>query len=133
MNYEMKKYSEDDFDFVYNAKKNAYQKYVEANWGTWDDAIQKELFKKFIDAYQENIYMVQVNKKNIGFYNGEILEDGSYEIGNIVIIPEYQGQKIGTKILKNILEQYKNKDIHIQYFKQNPVGTLYERFGYSRW
>ena len=34
------------------------------------------------------------------------------------------------KKLKDILEQYKDKNIHIQYFKQNPVGKLYERLGF---
>ena len=64
------------------------------------------------------------------FTNDEFLESGDYEVGNICIIPEYQGKGIGTKILKDILEQYKDKNIHIQYFKQNPVGKLYERLGF---
>lgn len=58
------------------------------------------------------------------------LEDGSYEIGNICIIPEYQGRGIGTQVLKDIIELHKNQDLHIQYFKQNPVGKLYEKLGF---
>ena len=37
---------------------------------------------------------------------------------------------IGTKILKDILELHKEQDIHIQYFKINPVGKLYEKLGF---
>lgn len=69
-------------------------------------------------------------ERKIGFYNGEILENGNYEVGNICIIPEYQGNGIGSKILKNVLEENKDKDIEIQYFKQNPVGKLYERLSF---
>ena len=65
-----------------------------------------------------------------GFYNDEILENGDYEVGNIWIIPEYQGKGIGTEILKDILEINKDKNIHIQYFKQNTVGNLYARLGF---
>ena len=58
------------------------------------------------------------------------MEDGNYEIGNICIIPEYQGKGIGTQVLKDIMRLHKNQDLHIQYFKQNPVGSLYERLGF---
>lgn len=43
--------------------------------------------------------------KEIGFYNSEILENGNYEVGNICIIPEYQGKGIVTQILKYKLEE----------------------------
>ena len=118
------------YDFVYNLKKNAYMKYVEEIRG-WNEDAQKEYFKKFIDTYKENIYIIQINGKDIGFYNDEYLENGDYEVGNICIIPEYQGKGIGTKILKDILELHKDKNIHIQYFKQNPVGNLYKRLGFE--
>ena len=68
--------------------------------------------------------------KEIGFYNSEILENGNYEVGNICIIPEYQGKGIGTQILKYKLEENTDMNIEIQYFKQNPVGRLYERLGF---
>lgn len=58
------------------------------------------------------------------------MDDGSYEIGNICIIPEFQGKGIGTNVLNDIIELHKNQDIHIQYFKQNPVGNLYKKLGF---
>ena len=67
------------------------------------------------------------------FYNDEILEDGTYEVGNICIIPEYQGNGIGSKILKDILDKNSDKDIKLQFFKQNPVGVLYERLGFEKY
>ena len=44
--------------------------------------------------------------KAIGFYNDEELEDGSYEVGNICIIPEYQGKGIGKELLKRVTDHY---------------------------
>jgi len=123
-------YTDDDYEFVYEVKKNAYKKYVEECWGSWVEEDQRTYFDKFITAVKNNAYIIMDGNNKIGFYNGETLENGNYEVGNICIIPEYQGRGIGTKILKEKLEQYKDKDIEIQYFKQNPVGKLYERLGF---
>ncbi len=123
-------YTEDDYEFVYDVKKNAYKKYVEECWGSWIEEDQRKHFEKFISTVKDNTYIIMDGDKKIGFYNGEILENGNYEVGNICIISEYQGKGIGSKILKDILEENKDKDIEIQYFKQNPVGRLYERLGF---
>ena len=123
-------YTDEDYNFVYEVKKNAYKKYVEECWGSWNEEEQQKYFEKFILAVKNNAYIITHNEKKIGFYNGEILENGNYEIGNICIIPEYQGQGIGSKILREILQENFNRNIEIQYFKQNPVGNLYKRLGF---
>lgn len=128
----LRKYTNNDYGFVYQVKKNAYKKYVQECWGAWVEEDQQQYFESFINQVKENAYIIQYDNKDIGFYNGELLENGNYEIGNICIIPEYQGKGIGTKILKDILEKYIDTDIEIQYFKQNPVGYLYERLGFEK-
>ena len=123
-------YKDSDYEFVYDVKKNAYKKYVEECWGAWIEEDQRNYFEKFMAAVKNNAYIIMDGDNRIGFYNGEILENGNYEIGNICIIPEYQGKGIGTKLLKEKLEENKDRDIEIQYFKQNPVGSLYARLGF---
>ena len=44
-------YTEDDYEFVYETKKQAYKKYVEANWGEWNEDKQREMFADFIKTY----------------------------------------------------------------------------------
>ena len=134
MNYDIQliPYTDEDYEFVYEVKKNAYKKYVEECWGSWIEKDQRTYFEKFITAVKDNAYIIIDGNKKIGFYNGEILDNGNYEIGNICIIPEYQGKGIGTKILKEKLEENKDRNIEIQYFKQNPVGALYERLGFIK-
>lgn len=63
-----------DYDFIYEVKKNAYIEYVEINWGTWNDDVQRELFKKFIDNNKNNIYIIYLDNKRVGFYQGFELE-----------------------------------------------------------
>ena len=123
-------YIDDDYEFVYEVKKNAYKKYVEECWGTWDEENQRKYFESFINKYKDNAFIVIYKDKPIGFYNGELLENGNYEIGNICIIPEYQNNGIGSKILKDKLNENKDKNREIQFFKQNPVGKLYKRLGF---
>ena len=127
---QLRKYKGKDYDFVYKVKKDAYKNYVTECWGEWNESEQKKYFNNFINNVKNAAYIIQYDNTDIGFYNGNLLENGNYEIGNICIVQEYQNKGIGSKILKEILEKYSNKDIEIQYFKQNPVGKLYERLGF---
>lgn len=123
-------YKDEYYDFVYGVKKIAYKKYVEECWGAWNEKEQEEYFARFINQVRKNAYIIRLQGKNIGFYNGELLQNSNYEIGNICIIPEYQGRGIGTKLLKEIIKKYEDTNIEIQYFKQNQVGNLYKRLGF---
>ena len=128
--YELRSASENDYEFIYQVKKEAYKKYVEINFGTWNEEQQREYFARFIEAYKESAFVIIYEGENIGFYNG-CLEGNSYAIGNICIIPEYQNRGIGTAILKDVLSENAGKEVRLQYFKQNPVGRLYERLGFK--
>ena len=88
------------------------------------------MFVGFIDTYGKDIKIIMEEDERIGFYHCEELENEALEIGNICIIPECQGRGIGTRILKDVLEANKGKDIYLRYFKQNPVVNLYERLGF---
>ena len=133
--YNMRPYIDNEYhnykEFIYQTKKEAYKKYVEECWGSWNEEDQRKYFENFINTVSDDAWIIQLNGKDIGFYNGLTLDDGNYEIGNICIIPEYQGKGIGTQVLKDVMELHKDQDLHIQYFKQNPVGSLYERLGFE--
>ena len=124
-------YTEKYFDFIYEVKKNAYKKYVEQCWGKWDDIEQKNRFKESMEKTFDRTYIIMFNDEKIGFYQGQLVNERTYYIENICIIPEYQGKGIGTEILKSIINEYSDKNIEIQYFKQNPVGNLYKKLGFE--
>ena len=129
--YNLRTITEQDYDFIYQVKKDAYKKYVELNFGVWDEEQQQEFFKKFIETYGKGAYIITFQGEDIGFFN-RCLTDYTYEIGNICILPDYQNQGIGTAILQDVTEKHGDKEIHLQYFKQNPVGRLYERLGFEQ-
>jgi len=129
-NYEFRKVSADDYEYVYHLKKEAYKKYVELNFGPWDETQQRIFFERFIDSCGDRIFIITVDGQDTGFYNFEENKT-EYEIGNICLEPQFRGMGIGTAILSDILENNSDKEIHLQYFKQNPVGALYKRLGFE--
>lgn len=91
----------------------------------------KNRFKESMEKTFDRTYIIMFNDEKIGFYQGQLVNERTYYIENICIIPEYQGKGIGTEILKSVLNEYSDKNIEIQYFKQNPVGNLYKKLGFK--
>ena len=129
--YSFREVAEQDYDFIYQVKKDAYIKYVEMNFGEWKEEVQRKFFKTFMEKFKEGARIIISQGTDIGFFN-DCETDYIYEIGNICILPEYQNRGIGTAILQDVITEHADKDIHLQYFKQNPVGRLYERLGFER-
>lgn len=50
-----------------------------------------------------------------------------------MIHPEYQGEGLGSKIIKEYIDLAKkfNKKIKIKVYKENPAKRLYERLGFK--
>lgn len=130
-NYILRKYENTDYEFVYEVKKNAYKKYVEQCWGKWNEIDQRNRFNESMEKTFDRIYIIMFNGERIGFYQGQVVNERTYYIENICIIPEYQGKGIGTEILKSVINEYSDKNIEIQYFKQNLVGNLYKKLGFE--
>ena len=128
--YQLRPFTQNDFEFVYQAKKEAYQPYVEKFWGEWDEEKQRTLFIDFIKKVQSSLRIIEYEGTPIGLYHGALLNSSTYEIGNIIIIPAYQGRGIGTDILQNIIKKYPSFKMRLQVFKDNPAANLYQRLGF---
>jgi ribosomal protein S18 acetylase RimI-like enzyme len=100
------------------------QCYVELNY-IWNP----DLFKsKFIP----NDYTVLIKeKKIIGFFKLTPEENNLY-LGEIQIKKNFQNQGIGTKLIKEIIQQNKSKyqTISLQVLKGNPAIKFYQRLGF---
>jgi len=121
------KYTDNDYEFIYNLKKEVYIDYVIKYYNEYNEKIQREMFDKRIKDIKDNTYIVYYKGIRVGFYT--IKDYKEYiEIENICILKKYQGLGIGTKVLNDILDI--KKDIVLQYFKCNPVGKLYKRLGF---
>lgn len=128
--YNLRPYTKDDSEFVYQAKKEAYKHYVEKFWGAWDDEKQRSFFADFIKKVQGTLSIIEHEGAPIGLYHGDMMDQNTYEIGNIIIIPNYQGNGIGSDILQKVIHDNSNLKMHLQVFKENPAINLYKRLGF---
>ena len=106
---QLKRENKEEIDFIYNIKKEDYNKYIEENKIEMNEEIQTKLFERYIKGNAKNIKIITVKGEKIGFFDGKILEDNTFRIDNIFIIKEYQNKGIGTAISNEIL--FENKDI----------------------
>lgn len=127
MNIKYLKYDNNDYEFIYNLKKEVYIDYIINYYGEYDEKVQRYMFDKRVKRIKDNIYLIYYDDKRVGFYTIDN-NDNYLEIENICILKNYQGLGIGTKVINDILNI--NKDIKLQYFKCNPVGKLYSKLGF---
>jgi len=129
--YTLRPYIKDDFEFVYQTKKAAYQRYVEKLWGAWDEQKQRSFFADFIKNFQNSLLIIESENAPIGIYHGNMIDENTYEIGNIIIVPQYQRNGIGQHILQDIIKQHSKCKIQLQVFKDNPAINLYKRLNFD--
>lgn len=100
-------------------------------WGTRDTKIVEE-------ALNNTLYSVSIydDNKIIGY--GRIIGDKTIflYIQDIMVIPEYQGQKVGTKIMNTLLtkvDEYKKINPNIRTYLGASKGKekFYEKFGFK--
>lgn len=130
-NYTLVPYTDKDYNFIYETKKQAYKTYVEQNYGAWVEQDQLEMFKTFIEDRKNNIQIITLDNKQIGFVDGKVVSNTLYEQGNICVVPEYQNKGIGTHYLTTLINSHPDKNISLRVFKQNPAQNLYKRLGFE--
>lgn len=132
MEYNFRNCTLDDFDFLFNLKKDNFKWYVDKIWG-WQDGDQKQRLMQDLNEHLEHKRIIIVDGKPIGVYAVHITDDGDLFINEISILKEYQNKGIGRKILENQLEENRKKGIRtiLQVFKDNPAKKLYESLGFT--
>lgn len=109
--YNMRPYIDNEYhnykEFIYQVKKECFDENVEI----YSEEQSRKLHEDFIKNSKNDLWIIQLNGENIGFYNGIVLDNDIYQIENICIIPRYQNIGIENQIEQDILElkqkQYK--------------------------
>ncbi len=132
MKYSFRNCTLDDFDFLFQLKKQNFKKYVDKFWQR-DDEEQKQRLRKDLEEHLPHKKIIVVNNKMIGVYAVHITEDGDLYINEISILKEYQNKGIGRKILEKQLEENDKKKMRtvLQVFKGNSAKNLYEKLGFK--
>lgn len=130
MIYSLRKCTLEDFDFLYELKKQNFKKYVENIWG-WNDSDQIKRMRIDLDEHLSHKRIIILDGNQIGVLATHITDNGDLFINEINLLKEYQGKGIGTKILSDILNNNLDRRIILQVFKDNPAINLYKRLGFK--
>ena len=132
MEYSFKNCTLDDFDFLFELKKENFKWYVDKIWG-WNDDDQKQRLKQDLEEHLAHKRIILVDSKKVGLYAVHTTENGDLFINEISILKEYQNKGIGRKILEEQLKENRKKGIRtiLQVFKDNRAKTLYEELGFK--
>ena len=127
---ELRQAKQEDKKFLYELKKQALKDYVAKTWG-WDEKWQEDYFTKNFNPKLLKIIM-KAGKK-IGSIS--IIDKPNHIFLSLIeILPEYQNQGIGSKLIKDLLARAEKlkKDVFLQVLKTNKKAqNLYHRLGFS--
>ena len=127
--YELREVTQQDYNFIYHVKTTTLKPHIELVWG-WDEEVQTKYLEESFGL--ETQLIITYEQEEIGILELNELEK-RIEVVELEILPEYQRKGIGTKILQDIIEEYKGKGKHVGIgcFKINrDAKRLYERLGF---
>ena len=125
---ELREARPEDAEFLYGLLKATMQDYVAQIWG-WDEEWQRAYFQERFDPSRERIVILE--GEEIGVLAIEEKEDEVF-LSKVYILPEYQGQGIGTRLMRAVLDRAfgRGLPVTLQVLKVNPAWRLYERLGF---
>ena len=120
---------ENDYDFLWWLHGATMRDYVEAIWG-WDEALQVQYFQVRFNPARMQI--IECAGEAVGYISVERRE-ASIFLGAIEIAPEYQGQGIGTGLIRDLQGEAERQGVplKLQVLQGNPARRLYERLGFA--
>jgi GNAT superfamily N-acetyltransferase len=126
--YTLRPVVESDFDFLWALKVATLKPYIEKLYG-WDEAEARAILRKVMAGAQ----LVVVDSDPAGIVKVE-LDNGFVHLAEIGLMPDRQGQGLGTQIIQDVLAMADRKGmpVELQVFSANPASQLYERLGFSQ-
>lgn len=129
MNIELRPCTDEDFEFAFEAKRQALGPHIDSKWG-WDEEYQRSVHE--LRWKEKPWFLVTLDKEAIGTVSIHYLAEELVRFGEFYLLIEYQGQGIGENVLKSFLakcDRYRQR-VKLEYLKWNPVGSLYKRNGF---
>ncbi len=129
MVYQIRGAEEADRDFLFDLHVAALKEYVTATWG-WDETWQYSYFHN--NFRPEKVQIVMVDGKDVGAISVEE-RDGRLHLDLIELLPDRQGQGIGTALITEFVSRAHAKGLvaTLEVLRVNkPAQRLYERLGF---
>ncbi|MEM9304417.1 MAG: GNAT family N-acetyltransferase [Pseudomonadota bacterium] len=121
--------TKDDYEFAFEAKKQALGPCVAERWG-WDDAVQREVHSQ---RWAEKPWSLILRADEpVGTISLENVDERWRRLGEFYLLDGFRGQGIGSQLLKTLLTDCdrSRRWVRLEYLRWNRVGSLYARFGF---
>jgi len=120
----------EDYGFARQAHHRAYRDVVVRQFGEWDENAQDKFFESGWSNSSHEIILCDGMPCG---YCSRIENENSITLNELVLLPEFQGQGIGSAILSETIEKAKteNKPASLQVLKENRAAELYQRTGFK--
>ncbi len=103
--------------------------YVESTWGVWNaDEARAQITE---DITRGRLRIVDVNNRAAGMTRVD-KHPTHIDINQVFILPEHQGQGVGTKLIEDVLLLSRQLGVPVRLWvlRVNPAQRLYERLGF---
>jgi len=122
--------SDADEGFARDTHHKALRDVVHAQFGAWDEPLQDKFFQTGWARHPNDILLY--DGKPCGYASIEEAADHIY-VHELVIHPDFQGNKIGTTILEELFTKATaNKiPVRLQVLHKNKAQELYKRLGFK--
>lgn len=127
--WQLRPAEERDREFLYQVKKQSNFGYISDLWG-WDEDLQRREFARDFQQIRE-FSVITVDGADAGFLQ---LQSGSdfLNVAEIHLLPPFQGQGIGSAVLRNIQADAEGLPVLIGCFRANKRAyQLYQRLGFA--
>ena len=131
MDYQLRPATEEDREWAYQLKREAYFDVVERQFGSWDEALQRELFA---ERWNPGIsHILTVDDADIGLIAIE-RQDDAFVLDEIQLTSDWRGRGLGTQLVKEVVESAKGvgMPVRLQVLRENErARDIYRRLGFS--
>lgn len=130
MNWQRRRASEEDRDFLYRLHVTTMREVIEATWG-WDEEWQRSDFAKRFGESQ--YFVIEADGAAIGALCLERRPDAIY-ILELQLLPEYQRIGIGTGVIRGVIRDaaLQHLPVALSVVQANQrAKRLYERLGFE--
>ena len=127
--WQLRPAEESDREFLYQVKKQSNFGYISDLWG-WDEDFQRREFARDFQQIRE-FSVITVDGADAGFLQ---LQSGSdfLNVAEIHLLPPFQGQGIGSAVLRDVQADAEGLPVLIGCFRANKRAyQLYQRLGFA--
>jgi ribosomal protein S18 acetylase RimI-like enzyme len=129
LSYELCEPTISNYEFLKQVHHLTLKQHVEKIWG-WDEKAQDGFFKE--DFKSGQIRIIRFSNQPVGYLQLSP-QNSILHLVNILILPEFQNRKLGSTIIKDLIEKYctTGKKLRLGVFKVNTrAKALYESLNF---